>query len=130
MEPEKLEPIPEPIEQTEPAAQPWPAQVPAESESVDVTGRLAEEFLTLSAEFEHITAPSQLPDSVLDTAVREGIPLLDAYLRYRWQEEKRVAAANAKRQEAAARSAGSLSRGSTQTPPEQDAFLRAFRSAL
>ena len=86
--------------------------------------------LLIIIEFCCIAAPSQLPDSVLDTAVREGIPLLDAYLRYRWQEEKRVAAANAKRQEAAARSAGSLSRGSTQTPPEQDAFLRAFRSAL
>ena len=96
----------------------------------DATARLAEEFFALSAEFPHITDPAALPDGVLDTAAEEGISLLDAFLRHRWQEEKRVAAALQKQQEAAARSAGSLSRGATQTPPEQDAFLRAFRSAL
>ena len=60
----------------------------------------------------------------------EGITLLDAYLRYRWQEEKKVAASLQARQQAAERSAGSLSRSAADTPPEQDAFLRAFRSAL
>lgn len=96
----------------------------------DATERLAEEFIALSAEFPQLTDPAALPDGVLDTAAEEGIPLLDAYLRHRWQEEKKVAAALQKQQEAAARSAGSLSRGATHTPPEQDAFLRAFRSAL
>lgn len=96
----------------------------------DVTDRLAEEFLALTEEFPRLTHPSDLPDGVLDTAAREGIPLMDAYLRYRWQEEKKVAAATESRRRAAQSSAGSLSRGAVETPPEQDAFLRAFRSAL
>ena len=103
-----------------------PVVPPAE----DTTARLATDFLALTEEFPQIVSPSQLPDGVLEVAAEQGIPLLDAYLRHRWQEEKRVAAASAKRQQAAAQSAGSLSRGAVQTPPEQDAFLRAFRSAL
>ncbi len=98
--------------------------------SVDVTHRLAEDFLALAEEFPHFVSPSQLPDAVLEMAAQQGIALLDAYLRYRLQEEKKVAAAAEKRQQAAEQSAGSLSRGAVQTPPEQDAFLRAFRSAL
>ena len=96
----------------------------------DVTCRLAEDFLLLSQEFPQFIHPDQLPDGVLDMAAEQGISLLDAYLRHRLQEEKRVAAAAEKRQQAAAQSVGSLSRGAVQTPPEQDAFLRAFRSAL
>lgn len=104
---------------------------PIEEEiSVDVTDRLAEGFLTLMEEFPQFISPAQLPDGVLDMAAQQGISLLDAYLRYRLQEEKKVAAAAEKRQQAARQSAGSLSRGAVQTPPEQDAFLRAFRAAL
>lgn len=98
--------------------------------ALDVTDRLAESFLALAEEFPQFVSPAQLPDGVLDMAAKENIPLLDAYLRYRLQEEKKVAAAAEKRQQAAAQSVGSLSRGAVQTPPEQDAFLRAFRSAL
>ncbi len=96
----------------------------------DVTARLAEDFLMLAEEFPQFISPSQLPDGVLDMAAEQGIPLLDAYLRYRLQEDKKVAAAVEKQREAATQSAGSLSRGAVQTPPEQDAFLRAFRAAL
>ena len=96
----------------------------------DVTHRLAEEFLALTQEFPQLVNPGDLPDGVLDTAAQEGIPLMDAYLRYRWQEEKKVAAATESRRHAAQCSAGSLARTAVETPPEQDAFLRAFRSAL
>lgn len=118
-------PIPEHEEPTIPEA-----DEPTIPEPEDVTPRLAADFLILTEEFPHLNSPTELPDSVLDTAAREGIPLLDAYLRYRWQEEKKVAASIQTRQQAAQRSAGSLSRGAADTPPEQDAFLRAFRSAL
>ena len=131
MEPEMVEPVP--AEETEVAPPPIPATAMAVEEPAppeDVTGRLAEEFIALTEEFPQLAHPSQIPDTVLDTAAQEGIPLLDAYLRYRWQEEKRVAAAAHSRQQAASRSVGSLSRGAMETPPEQDAFLRAFRSAL
>lgn len=104
--------------------------VPAAEEPVDVTQRLAEEFLVLAEEFPQFAAPNQLPDGVLEMAVEQNISLLDAYLRYRLQEEKKVAAAAEMRQQAAKRSAGSLSRGAAERPPEEDAFLRAFRAAL
>lgn len=104
--------------------------VPAAEEPVDVTQRLAEEFLVLAEEFPQFTAPSQLPEGVLEMAVEQNISLLDAYLRYRLQEEKKVAAAAEMRQQAAKQSAGSLSRGAAERPPEEDAFLRAFRAAL
>lgn len=105
-------------------------QEPISVEEIDVTDRLAEDFLALAEEFPQFVSPAQLPDAVLDIAAQQGISLLDAYLRHRLQEEKKVAAAAEKRQQAANQSAGSLSRGAVQTPPEQDAFLRAFRSAL
>lgn len=104
--------------------------VPAIEEPTDVTQRLAEEFLVLAEEFPQFTTPSQLPDGVLEMAVEQNIALLDAYLRYRLQEEKKVAAAAEMRQQAAKQSAGSLSRGAAERPPEEDAFLRAFRAAL
>lgn len=132
MEPEKMDPIP-PADL--PAADPPPAATVPEAvmeppAPEDVTDRLAEEFLALTEEFPRLLHPSDLPEGVLDTAAREGIPLLDAYLRHRWQEEKKVAAATESRRHAAQSSAGSLSRTAAETPPEQDAFLRAFRSAL
>lgn len=101
-----------------------------EMEVADVTRRLADEFLILAEEFPQFVSTDQLPEGVLDRAAQQGISLLDAYLRYRLQEEKKVAAAVAQRQQAAAQSAGSLSCGAAETPPEQDAFLRAFRAAL
>lgn len=132
MEPEKMEhPLEEPL-----VVDPVPSEgteLPPEPPTVtplDVTDRLAADFLTLAEEFPQLVSPADLPDSVLETAARDGIPLLDAYLRHRWQEEKKVAAATARRRQAAQSSAGSLSRGAVETPPEQDAFLRAFRSAL
>ena len=102
----------------------------AEPSQNDVTARLAADFLLLAEEFSDLQSPAQLPDTVLDVAAREGIPLLDAYLRYRWQEEKRVLAAARQQEQAARQSAGSLAAGTAQAPPEQDAFLRAFRRAL
>ncbi len=129
MEPELLEQTPDTT--PEPVAEPEPEPTPKPTpEPVDVTGRLATDFLVLAEEFPHISSPSQLPEGVLELAAEEGIPLLDAYLRHRWQEEKKVARSTRQRRQAAGASAGSLSRGSAQTPPEQDAFLRAFHSAL
>lgn len=125
--------IHEPItveESLEPPCDEPMAQESISVEEIDVTDRLAEDFLALAEEFPQFVSPAQLPDAVLDIAARQGISLLDAYLRHRLQEEKKVAAAAEKRQQAANQSAGSLSRGAVQTPPEQDAFLRAFRSAL
>ncbi len=135
MEPQLQEQIPSPVEPEEtdlPAQSPAVSEVSAEEPTpqVDVTGRLAADFIRLTEEFPDLLSPSQLPEEVLEAAAAEDIPLLDAYLRYRWQEEKKVLAAAAKRQQAARQSAGSLSASAAQVNPEQDAFLRAFRRAL
>ena len=121
--------VPEEIPVNDPPAVEMPAVTEPCSEA-DITDRLATDFLRLAEEFPALHSPSQLPDTVLDTAAEENISLLDAYLRYRWQEEKKVLAAAAKREQAARSSAGSLAAGSTHVAPAQDAFLRAFRRAL
>ncbi len=88
------------------------------------------EITALATEFPQFDTPAALPAEVTAAAQREHISLLDAYLRYRWQEEKRVTAAAKQRQAAAAASVGPLSRGAVAEDTEPDAFLRAFRSAL
>lgn len=97
---------------------------------LDITHRLAEEFLALREEFPSFERPNQLPDAVLDMAVEQSIPLLDAYLRFCHEENKRILREEECRRQAAACSTGSLQQGGTQIHPEQDAFLRAFRKAL
>ncbi|MBQ5840450.1 MAG: hypothetical protein IIW40_00685 [Clostridia bacterium] len=111
-----------------------PAEVaeecPMPPEEVDVTDRLAEDFIRLSEEFPELNSPAQLPDEVLQTAAEENISLLDAWLRYRWQEEKQVREAARLRALAAQQSAGSLAKGADKRDPAPDSFLRAFRAAL
>lgn len=96
----------------------------------DITRRLAEEFILLRDEFPSLEQPEQLPDAVLDMAVDKSIPLLDAYLRFCHEEKKRIRREEERRRQAAACSAGSLLQGMVDAHPEQDAFLRAFRTAL
>ena len=98
--------------------------------ATDITHRLAEEFILLREEFPQLQSPQQLPDAVLDIAVEHSISLYDAYLRFRYEEEKRVRREEERRRQAAGQSAGSLLQGAVDTHPEQDAFLRAFRTAL
>lgn len=100
------------------------------AEPSDITRRLADEFFLLREEFPAIRSPEQLPDAVLELAADSGIPLFDAYLRFRHEEEKRVRVEEERRRLAADRSAGSLMQGVAEADPEQEAFLRAFRTAL
>ncbi len=96
----------------------------------DITHRLADEFFLLREEFPALQNPENIPDAVLDMAVEKAIPLLDAYLRFQHEEAKRARREEERRREAAARSTGSLSQGAVDSHPEQDAFMRAFRTAL
>ena len=96
----------------------------------DITHRLAEEFIYLREEFPSVERPEQLPDVVLDMAADQSISLFDAYLRFCHEERKRVQREEECRRQAAERSAGSLQQGIVDSHPEQDAFLRAFRTAL
>ncbi|MBQ4613132.1 MAG: hypothetical protein IJB26_06290 [Clostridia bacterium] len=128
-------PLPTQDEQTvlPPQAEIAPCEDAAEEETADesdITHRLAEEFILLREEFPSIERPDQLPDAVLDMAAEKSISLFDAYLRFCHEERKRVEREQQRRQQAAASSAGSLQQGTVDTHPEQDAFLRAFRTAL
>ena len=123
-------PSSEPIVACNPQMEPLDESAPQTSDVSDITHRLAEEFFLLREEFPAIHSPEQLPNAVLDMAVEKNLSLFDAYLRFCYEEHKRVQLEEQRRQEAAARSAGSLMQGTEESAPEQEAFLRAFRTAL
>ncbi len=120
----------EPTAVTEPPLERLDEDASQTSDVSDITHRLAEEFFLLREEFPTIHSPEQLPDAVLDMAAEKNLSLFDAYLRFCHEEQKRVRLEEQRRQAAAARSAGSLMQGAAEADPEQEAFLRAFRTAL
>ena len=78
------------------------APVPA----VSVEERLAAEYRQLQETCPDAPAFEALPETVLRTAVDEGLALTDAYLRYDYGERRRIAAAETAAKTAGARSAG------------------------
>lgn len=86
--------------------------------------RLAAEFLELKGEFPEVPDFAALPKAVVETAVRRGISLTDAYLRHRHAEEKRIAAAKTAGERAARAAVGSQAAGAGETEdPAIDAML-------
>ncbi len=124
----------EPVESADACGKEADTRLPEEEElsslSTDITHRLVEEFFQLREEFPAIRYPEQLPDAVLDMAAQQGIHLLDAYLRFRHEERKRVRREEQRRREAAAQSTGSLTQGQLDGHYGQESFLRSFRAAL
>lgn len=95
-----------------------------EKEKADLAKRLADDFLELKAEFPQMTEFSAVPKAVLDTAVRRGISLTDAFLRYQHAENKKVSAAKAAQEQAQKASAGSQAENGGETSnPTIDAML-------
>lgn len=92
--------------------------------------RLAEDFEVLRRQAPDVREPGQLPESVWRTAVQEGIPLMDAYLRFMWQEEQKARLERSRAARAAEASSGSLAGTPDQPRSEQNAFVRAFREAV
>lgn len=119
-----------PVAQAPAAAEEELPASPASADSSDITHRLAAEFITMQQEVPGLHAPEDLAAEIWDTAAREGIPLLDAFLRFRWQEEQRVRREKERRRRTAACSSGSLREGGAESHPEQDAFVRSFRRAM
>ncbi len=116
-------------------AAPVAKMVEAEAEgekraSADITHRLAMDFIRMQQQMPSLQSPDALPDAVFDMAARENIPLMDAFLRIRWQEEQKIRREEERRHMAALSSSGSLRKGQTAVSPEQDAFARSFRRAL
>lgn len=68
--------------------------------------------------------------AVLQTAVEEGIPLFDAYLRYEWAERRRAEEERQAAEKAAACSAGRLGDRPDRPAAEQEVFTAVFRAAV
>lgn len=108
-------------------------ELPAETEPVaepPQTEDLQEEFEQLKQEVPELKALNDLPEAVLREASEQKLPLLDAYLRYRWREQQAVAAERERQKRTGEQTAGSLYTGSTRRNPASDAFSRAFEQAL
>ncbi|MDD3832672.1 MAG: hypothetical protein PHR18_02070 [Oscillospiraceae bacterium] len=93
--------------------------------------RLADDFLLLAREIpDRFAGFDDVPSVVVDSAIKENLSLLDAYLRYELHEKKKAAAAQITQAQASARSAGSL--GGERNTPEIDlnSFEQAFHTAL
>ena len=82
-----------------------------------VEERMAAEFCELRQECPDAPDFNTLPTSVIQTAITEGIPLLDAYLRYDYRERMRVTAANTAARKASEASAGAQ-RSELQAAPD------------
>lgn len=90
--------------------------------------RLADDFCRLREECPDVSAFEALPESVIKTALDEGIPLLDAYLRHEHRERVRVAAATDAARKASAASAGAQRTELTPAPdPAVQAMLQGVR---
>ncbi len=112
--------------QPEPQAEQPPAETPMEQPTAEMT----EAFLMLQQQVPTLRGVEEVPQEVFQTAEKENISLFDAYLRYRFYEQQAIAAEQARRERAAACSAGSLQTGALRAAPVSDAFARAFEKAL
>ncbi len=121
LETEVAEESVEPILESGPTEELW---------SEEVTEQLADGFLQLCEEVPDLKTISDVPETVLQMAVDEKIPLLDAYLRYRWREECAVLAERQRQERTKEQSAGSLYTGDGGAAPASNAFSRAFQQAL
>lgn len=88
--------------------------------------RLAEEFTELKAEFPDIKDFASLPKSVIDTSASTGKDLLSCYLRYRRQEEKKIAEETRAAENAAKASTGSGVSAPLNVDGEMTAMLRGL----
>lgn len=90
----------------------------------NINTRLANEFIELQKEFPDLQEFADLPESVRRAAA-EGKDLTHAYLLHQHRENKKIAAAKASEEAAAAKSAGSLG-GSAAEDMSEDAFLKGL----
>lgn len=74
--------------------------------------RIAAEFVELKKEFPEIGEFSNVPKSVIDRAAKQGISLLDSYLRFQHTESRKAKASAAQQAEATKAATGSM-RGDT-----------------
>lgn len=92
---------------------------------------LAQGYIELSKEIpDKFPSFKDVPRPVVDMAVKKGISLLDAYLRFEHSENQKRESAKAKQAAAAGSSAGTMESKPVETAPEIDAFLAGLRRSL
>ncbi len=91
---------------------------------------LADGFLLLRQEVPEVDSVADVPEAVFEMAATERLPLLDAFLRYRWREQRAILEERARQRRTGEQAAGSLYTGSGRRHLEADAFARAFEQAL
>lgn len=101
----------------------------AEARSADAQARqarderLAAEMVDLQEQYPQYRSIREVPQAVVDTALRENISLLDAHNRFVLVEQQRCERAEAQGRRAASHSTGSLRGEPPSAPSAMDAFL-------
>lgn len=98
--------------------------------SDEAVERLADDFFLLQQEVPELGGVGDVPETVLRDAVEQHIPLLDAYLRHCWREQRAIRAEQERLRRVADCSTGSLHTDGKQVSPVSGAFARAFEQAL
>ncbi len=89
--------------------------------------RLAESLIELQKEFPDIQTVKDVPDAVIKSALENKIGLFDAYLRYQFNENKKIKQAEETEQKAVASSTGSAASQDTDAQsPEIEAMLKGL----
>lgn len=92
---------------------------------------LAQGYIELVKEIpDKFASFKDVPRPVVDMAVKKGISLLDAYLRFEHSENQKRESAKAKQTAAANSSSGTMESKPVETAPEIDAFLAGLRRSL
>ena len=86
---------------------------PSDATDDPLTQRMAEEYAALRREVPEVAEFGALPPEAVRMAADEGIPLLDAYLRFEHRERRRIAAEREAQAAAAAAGIGTQSDGGT-----------------
>ena len=95
-------------------------------EKLELSEELKETFKELNESFPEIKSIEDLPESVIENAIKSGKPLLDEYLRYRLLQEKAVKENVSAQKNAENSSVGSQLNKSRGENPETAEFLKGL----
>jgi hypothetical protein len=98
-----------------------------ESEYKSESEKLANDLIELQKEFPDIKGVKDVPDTVIKSAIENKISLFDAYLRYQFNENKKIKQAEVTEKEAIATTTGSAASNDTDaTSPAIQAMLKGL----
>ncbi len=94
-------------------------------ENQSATEKFAAEFISLQSEFPELKEFKDVPADVITSAMKNGISLLDAFLRFKHEENKKIT--KAEHSEKAAKAAGTGSGKSTEADTSSPAIAAMRR---